>query len=471
MPPLLFGSNLQWERAGDGASVDGSWLPGLVSAVTDAGVTALRFPGGSLANTYRWQSGVGPLAARPPGRSFSGQLLPSLFGSDELLRLCRETRTQGVITVNVAAGPNEAADWVEFLNGDVETTQGARRAALGNPRPLSVRYWEIGNELYSPKEPGHLPPRAYGERVAAFGRAMKARDPSIKIGAHLEIAFMQAAWSKRVLPELEAWNEEVLRTCGNDIDFVAAHFYAPFDAVSDEKRLHELVWAGAQVLEQNLERLRRLLARHARPGVELALTEYGTFFGEKIEPRPRIGTTENALFTALVLFQAMRANDVQLANHWSLLNNSSFGMLQTVQGRVVPRPTYAAIRGLSAMAGGTLLRMRIEGDGYSVTAKGNIPALERVPFVDGVAVRGADQRLRAAVVNRSFARESKLHVRLQGTGLPSSLTLRTLVPADTAGTAWIESQRAGIVPGVEGEFDLRLPAQSLSFLEGVLQEG
>ena len=41
----------------------------------------------------------------------------------------------------------EARDWVEYVNGAVDTPYGALRAARGHPAPYNVTYWYLGNEM------------------------------------------------------------------------------------------------------------------------------------------------------------------------------------------------------------------------------------------------------------------------------------------------------------------------------------
>jgi alpha-N-arabinofuranosidase len=467
--PGLFGSNLQWEHDGDGALVRTSagawaWQPGLIERVRESGITSLRFPGGSISNTYRWTAGTGERSKRPPGLTYAKSEDPSTFGTDEYLRLCQEAALQGILTVNVAAGAAEAADWVEYVNGGPETRGGARRVANGIAKPLGVVYWEVGNELYSPNENGHLEAADYGLKVIEFARAMKARDPRIKVGAHLEVSFSQAAWMKGLMPHLLTWNEEVLKVCAKEIDFVVLHFYSPFDTLPAEDDLHRLVWSSSIVFTQNAAMVRGLLKRYGTPGrgVEMAVTEYGTFFGEKIAPGPRIGTVENALFSALLLFACTREPDVTLANHWSLLNNSSFGMLRTRGGLLERRPTFEAIRQLAPLAGGRTIGLDVQCGSFAVKAKGSVPALPEVSVLDGIAVRGKGGDLTVAVVNRSPRGAVDASISFGGGRAPEKLVVRTLAGGEDG--TWKAPVESTIAPDGAGSFRYRFAPQSLTLL-------
>jgi len=215
--------------------------------------------------------------------------------------------------------PAEAAAWVAYANGDpadtkvigndstgtdwksvgywatlrasdpLPTDDGLNFLRVSHPQPFKIKYWEIGNEVFAngyymkdgqnnseedlrvphgkpPKEDeklrsnnSKLSPETYGNGVVAFAKAMKAVDPSIKVGAVLipppiKEAFAQPgahfeSWSgegsadsgKRLRSEggyvsgvAEAgitgdtsqnnWNPSVLKACGGIVDFGIVHW-------------------------------------------------------------------------------------------------------------------------------------------------------------------------------------------------------------------------------------------------------
>lgn len=121
----------------------------------EAGRMALRWPGGSTSDAYHW-------ASDPSGNSAFMNLVTNLAA-----------QSNSIITVNYGTGTsNEAAAWV----GSVNITN-----------HCGVKYWEIGNEIYGGWETDSDPlphdPFTYAVRAAGFIQAMKAIDPTIKIGA------------------------------------------------------------------------------------------------------------------------------------------------------------------------------------------------------------------------------------------------------------------------------------------------
>jgi hypothetical protein len=63
-----------------------------------------------------------------------------------------------------------------------------------------------------------LSPAVYGKTVVSFSKAMKAVDPTIKIGAVLFNPGMEK--------KADDWNPAVMTECGTVIDFVILHWYA-----------------------------------------------------------------------------------------------------------------------------------------------------------------------------------------------------------------------------------------------------
>lgn len=122
-----------------------------------AGVSVIRYPGGTISNLFHWKRAIGPQKKRgcqAHGSVGSGEPLTSTYGPDEHARFAASIGARTNIVTNFATGtPSEAADWVEYMNARVGTNPRggvawARvRAANGHPRPYGVRWWEVGNEM------------------------------------------------------------------------------------------------------------------------------------------------------------------------------------------------------------------------------------------------------------------------------------------------------------------------------------
>ncbi|MCI3920904.1 alpha-L-arabinofuranosidase [Paenibacillus sp. TRM 82003] len=173
--------------------------------------------GGNYISAYHWEQGVGPVYERPNvmNEAWHHQA-DKYFGTDEFLQFCEALDVQPLICVNDGSGtPEEAAAWVQYCNGGLDTPMGAKRAGYGREKPYRVDYWEIGNEVWGPWQVGHCSAEAYAHRLVAFAKAMKAVDPNIKLlgCGHTN----------------DAWNRTVLQIAGEHIDYLTMHIYQHYD--------------------------------------------------------------------------------------------------------------------------------------------------------------------------------------------------------------------------------------------------
>ena len=176
----------------------------------------IRWPGGNVAQDYRWQWGVGPRDARPTwiNLSWRNELEPGDFGTNEFIRFARNAGAEPSITVNVeghGATADEAAAWVEYCNGPPSSKYGSLRARDGHPEPYRVKYWEIGNEIWGDWVRGHSDASTYARNLGRYVAAMRAVDPSIEVIA--------------VGDNDMAWNRTVIQRAGVPFDYLAIHHY------------------------------------------------------------------------------------------------------------------------------------------------------------------------------------------------------------------------------------------------------
>ena len=237
-------------------------VPGLIR---NAGVSIIRYPGGSYADIYHWKTNAatkGTHANVQPQDDF-----------EHFVTLLKATKTQALITVNYGSNidgtsggdPQEAADWVKYANVD---------------HHYGVKYWEIGNEVYGNGEYGakweedlhaDKSPSEYGKNVNAFSAAMKAVDPTVKIGAVLT---GPDAWPDGRPP---AWNPTVLAACGKNIDFVVIHWYP------DQGKQAGILEASAANIPNIGIKARALVDQYCRPGTPIWITE-GDATGATMQP-------------------------------------------------------------------------------------------------------------------------------------------------------------------------------------------
>src|SRR6266567_1761920 len=291
----------------------GGWRRDVVEAVRLLKPGIIRFGGSALDDPnlgeFEWKDTIGDPDRRRPFRAWGG-LQPTGPGLEEFVQFCRAVGAEPLICVRFSRrAPRDAAEEVEYFNGAPDTPQGSWRARNGHPEPYRVRYWQIGNEQGS---------REYEERLAAFCRAMKAADPSIKL------------LSSYPTPGL-------LRQAGSFLDYVCPHHYS-----------HDLA-----AMENNLEAVGRMIRENspAHP-IKIGVTEWNTTAGDAGPRRAMLWTLANALACSHYHHLLHRHCDlVEIANRSNLINSFCSGIIQTDTHRLYRTPTYYAQQLYATLAG------------------------------------------------------------------------------------------------------------------------
>jgi hypothetical protein len=241
--PLVFGNNINTQNlSAPYDSADHRFQEEFLNRVRPMGITFLRYPGGCNADVFNWKDTIGPTDQRTDIINYHNGTSRGIakFGVDEFLRFCEDEGITPIITTAFCkdhphrVDPNDhpngirhpyvisylksapervqlAADWVEYCNGSVDTPYGKLRAQNGHPQPYNVTYWEIGNESYGPDPTGSCTAEEYAKAFPAYVKAMKARDPSIKIVMNGHSAV--------------DWCDTVLRLAGQYADAFQFHIY------------------------------------------------------------------------------------------------------------------------------------------------------------------------------------------------------------------------------------------------------
>jgi len=155
----------------------------VVKALKAMGQTNIRWPGGNMVSVYHWEDGIGDRDRRS-SRFIRKLWEPNDVGIDEFIELCQLIGTKPYIALNAGDGtPEEAANLVEYCNGNLDTKYGKLRARNGHPKPYGVRLWGIGNEMFGNWQNGHVDEETYARRHLEIAKAILAVDKDIKIVA------------------------------------------------------------------------------------------------------------------------------------------------------------------------------------------------------------------------------------------------------------------------------------------------
>ena len=285
----------------------------------------IRWPGGNVAQDYRWQWGVGRRDERPTwtNLSWKNEPEPSDFGTDEFVAFARAAGAEPSITVNVEGGGatvEEAAAWVEYCNGPATSKYGAMRAANGHAAPFAVKFWEVGNEIWGDWVRGHSNAETYARNYNRYAKAMRAVDPSIKLIA--------------VGDNNMNWNRTVLRAAGDHIDYLAIHhYYGRHEAGNDWSKM----MARPLFFERFYREVGELLRELGLEGrVKLAINEWGLDL-----PTERQYSMEAALYGARLMNVFERSGElVEMSAVSDLGNGWPGGIIQAGRHNVFVTPIY-----------------------------------------------------------------------------------------------------------------------------------
>ncbi|GLX68214.1 alpha-L-arabinofuranosidase C-terminal domain-containing protein [Paenibacillus glycanilyticus] len=276
---------------------------------------------GNYISAYHFEDAIGPVLERPNMINEAwGGWTNKYFGTDEFLQFCRDTDTEPLICVNAGTGtPEEAAAWLEYCNGSIDTEYGALRALNGHPEPYGVRYWEIGNEIYGSWQHGHCTAEEFAYRYNRFADAMKAVDPDIVLLACGDCD-----------PE---WNRTVLDISASKMDMLTIHIYHGFGTVgitpntSAEER-YPAVMSFPEISRTVISKAEHLIRSNpAYSHVKLAITEYNTMYYPNTirEGRPMEHTLEAAVANAANLNEFIRQSHLVEIGSFSDLVNGWLG--------------------------------------------------------------------------------------------------------------------------------------------------
>jgi hypothetical protein len=248
--------------------------------LTASGTRSLRFPGGGYADQYDWDA----------------------KDTDTYAAIAQGANAASFITVNYGSGtPAQAAAWVQYAN----ITKG-----------YGFKYWEIGNENYGTWETdNNNPPNdpvEYATRFVQYYQAMKAVDPTIRIGAVAPTTTEGANTGNYTYPYEAVTNPvtdqqdstwtgillSTLKASGVAPDFLICHRYEQNAGQESDAYLLQAADSAQSGWAADAALLRTALTDYLGPAgsrVELCVTENNSVHNN---PGKQISNLVNALYLA-----------------------------------------------------------------------------------------------------------------------------------------------------------------------------
>lgn len=251
----------------------------VIEAMKDVGIKLLRWPGGNFAGEYNWFDGLLPVDERAPLESYQHlETQPHTLGydfheinTDDFIALCREIGAEPFITINPAWNtPEENAAWVEYCNGNANTTYGSLRAERGNAEPYNVMLWSLGNEFGY----GHME----GDN-SANGYSHLARENGMRM---LEVSPNLTLCSSGPYPNKE-WIDYSAKPLADIAKFVSLHYYAggykngPSYASAEEIReSYKTCISSVKIAQNKVRKMRELLGDET---IKISFDEWNVWYG------------------------------------------------------------------------------------------------------------------------------------------------------------------------------------------------
>ena len=206
IPETMFGGNLvPFESSGDDFGQPA--YTGGVAAAQIAGLHNIRIPGGIWADRWDWEyAATGGDAWMVDVYEMLQQVTDIGGGAVPQAVVNFSGEWPEGVSHSRAETIQKAADWVQYMNVD---------------NNYNVKLWEVGNEVYGNWHPNQVSGTTYGNDFVQFYNAMKARDPTIKVGA---VAAVENAY--------QTFNQQMMAATsaqGVMPDFLAVHHYKDSD--------------------------------------------------------------------------------------------------------------------------------------------------------------------------------------------------------------------------------------------------
>ena len=373
----------------------------VVEAMRPMRIPLMRYPGGCFADYYHWENGIGERDKRPDVFDDAWKEWDANdFGIDEFMFLAGELHFEPQLTTNYVSGtPEEAARWVEYLNGSPDTPMGKLRASNGHRDSYQVKFWAVGNEapsLCSEQFTGGTKLAEYVSRSAEYKRSMESVDPTIRLMAS---SVGDLTWIHNLLQAMP-------------VETLAISIYTgPWEVHRDDTRIYDLADYYRKVVAEPLEvdrkiadNIRSMGDRFPDKSRFFAVSEINSWWlSEKVDPDYRLA---NALYFAGVFHSLLRRADQIFTAEASTTINVQ-GLIGVNPISIKLTPPYFAYVLYANHIGNRVVESRVHGPVTDFNPE--------LPSMDTAATVSADGRtLYIAVINRDEARPIWTDVRVRG---------------------------------------------------------
>jgi alpha-L-arabinofuranosidase len=367
--------------------------PEVVQMARELESPLVRF-GGNFTSSYHWKNGIGPRDQRRSQSNLAWNIPEyNTFGTDEFLRFCELIGAQPQIALNLGSGtPEEAAEWVKYVNDH----WGDKKGGL---------LWELGNELWGNWNMGYPTQDQIGARTQAFSDAIRKVDAQARLiatGADPD--------------HYREWNAVQLATPPDTFQYLSTHFVVRDDHVELSNPSNDFVALSSFALpiglEQRLKEMTEQIRQSNHKNAKIAFTEWLFVPGDR--PAPGFNNMGGAINTAGFLNMLLRNSSiVPISDMTGILE---FGGIWKKREQVYGVPAYWVLRSYAEEKPSQLVASESDAPAYTVEQGVNrVPHIDHVPWLEVVAAMGSSpDRLVLFCVNRSLTRDFRAAIQVDG---------------------------------------------------------
>jgi hypothetical protein len=233
-------------------------LPGIAAAFQAAHLILTRFPGGSQADIYNWQTGTDG----PRGTPCAGNANPSSTLDALMQDIAIPAGLQVAVTLDYGSNPS--------CTGGADPSEGASLIAHAKQEGYNVVLATIGNEQYAPgsidcRQPlciSSRDPVQYSANEPAFYNAIKTANPNINVCVDTNLQNGKSKWNPIVLTRAK-------------YDCIEVHYYPQRVITSDSFLLYDAV----PELTTDINAIKGDLVAAGRPNAPIYLGEIASALG------------------------------------------------------------------------------------------------------------------------------------------------------------------------------------------------
>jgi predicted heme/steroid binding protein len=263
----------------------------VVAAFQNAGIKAVRWPGGSDSDLYHWATNTGCNSTYTDSNDTFTNFVNDIVVPASLdLALTADYGTDTACT-----GPgqaSEAAAWVTAALSDGVTVS---HMTVGNEEYGS---WE--EDMHSPASNQHNPTVYASEMVGSTGfyQSIKTASPNTLVGVVVDADNTSGGW-----------DETVLANAKGSYDFVEYHFYPQAPGSESDTYLTQ---QAAQVLTQDINILKQELTAAGGPNMPIYVGEMGSVY---TNPGKQTWSITQGLYAGQNLVEMMK-DGISRATWW-----------------------------------------------------------------------------------------------------------------------------------------------------------